>query len=168
MRNEETPRSERADADMLDGLGNVERDDWAEFWRTWIRKKDKHRAELAYRRARHVATAEQILTAARAYAASVVGVPAAQTRWAVEWLAAAEWEPKPTASTTPRPARARRRRDPSKPVRRPHGVTRVASADPEHPRDRWCRAHGIKVEEYERRKGDADWLERIKRRGIVA
>lgn len=38
----------------------------------------------------------------------------------------------------------------------------------EDPRARWCRLHGITVEEYEARKGDAEWLDRIKRRGVVA
>lgn len=38
----------------------------------------------------------------------------------------------------------------------------------EDARARWCRLHGITVEEYEQRKGDAEWLERIKRRGVVA
>lgn len=38
----------------------------------------------------------------------------------------------------------------------------------EDARARWCRLHGITVEEYEARKGDAEWLERIKRRGVVA
>lgn len=38
----------------------------------------------------------------------------------------------------------------------------------ESPRDRWCREHGVTVEEYERMKGDSEWLERVKRRGKVA
>ncbi|WP_417556132.1 hypothetical protein [Microbacterium sp.] len=43
----------------------------------------------------------------------------------------------------------------------------VAPRD-EDARARWCRLHGVTVEEYEQRKGDAVWLERIKRRGVVA
>lgn len=38
----------------------------------------------------------------------------------------------------------------------------------EDARARWCRMHGITVEEYEVRKGDTAWLEMIKRRGVVA
>ncbi|WP_336647554.1 hypothetical protein [Microbacterium sp. MMO-10] len=38
----------------------------------------------------------------------------------------------------------------------------------EDPRARWCREHGVTIEEYEARKGDREWLERIKRRGVQA
>ncbi|OJU41797.1 MAG: hypothetical protein BGN97_03585 [Microbacterium sp. 69-10] len=38
----------------------------------------------------------------------------------------------------------------------------------EDARAKWCRLHGVTVEEYEAKKGDAEWLERIKRRGVVA
>jgi hypothetical protein len=33
---------------------------------------------------------------------------------------------------------------------------------------RWLREHGVNAEEYERRKGDAEWLNMINRRGRVA
>lgn len=38
----------------------------------------------------------------------------------------------------------------------------------EDPKAKWCREHGITVDEYEARKGDVEWLEMIKRRGVVA
>ncbi|MDR6867884.1 hypothetical protein J2Y69_002492 [Microbacterium resistens] len=38
----------------------------------------------------------------------------------------------------------------------------------EDPRARWCREHGVTVEQYEARKGDAEWLSLIERRGVVA
>ena len=44
--------------------------------------------------------------------------------------------------------------------------SRAAAPEGEDPRARWCREHGVTVEEYEARKGDREWLERIKRRGV--
>jgi hypothetical protein len=44
----------------------------------------------------------------------------------------------------------------------------TAAPRDEDARAKWCRLHGVTVEEYEQRKGDAVWLERIKRRGVVA
>jgi len=38
----------------------------------------------------------------------------------------------------------------------------------EDARAKWCREHGLTVEEYEARKGDAEWLDMIKRRGVVS
>lgn len=150
-------------------LGPLVIDEWAQFWATYPRKKDRARAELAYRRARRVASAEVILDAARRYAAEVAGKPVAETRWAVEWLRAEPWRPD-AAPVTPRPAPlARRRRDPSKPRRAPHRVApvrRVLSV--EEQKAEWCRQHGITVEQYEARKDDREWIEMLKRRGIVA
>ncbi len=34
-------------------------------------------------------------------------------------------------------------------------------------KERWIRTHGLTVEEYEEKKGDPEWLEMIKRRGVV-
>lgn len=45
---------------------------------------------------------------------------------------------------------------------------KVGAPRDEDARAKWCRLHGVTVEEYEARKGDAEWLERIKRRGVVA
>lgn len=44
--------------------------------------------------------------------------------------------------------------------------TAVASRD-ESALERWCRRRGITVEEYERRKGEPGWLDRMKSRGIA-
>lgn len=150
-------------------LGPIEVDDFAEFWAVYPRHKDRARAEASYRRARHVASAEVILAAAREYAAVSAGKPAAETRWAVEWLRSEPWRPDP-APEAPSPASiARRRRGPSKPRRAPR---RTAPARPVlRPEERFaelCRSHGITVDEYHQRKEEPGWLDRIKRRGIVA
>lgn len=150
------------DADALD-LGPLDIDEFSEFWQAYPRKKDRRRAEAGYRRARHVASADEILKAARAYAREVDGEPAERVRWAVEWLRAEPWRPE-VPPVAPRPApRKRRRRDPSRPRRSPHNTSRVRPT-PEEQRDRWCREHGVTVAEYEARKTDAEWLEAIKRR----
>ncbi|WP_433584581.1 hypothetical protein [Microbacterium hydrocarbonoxydans] len=44
----------------------------------------------------------------------------------------------------------------------------AASPQDESPKARWLREHGLTEAEYEQRKGDKEWLERIERRGIVA
>lgn len=151
--------------DTLD-LGPLDLDEFAEFWQAYPRKKDRRRAEGGYRRARHVATAGEILTAARAYAVEVENLPVERVRWAIEWLRAEPWKPA-AAPITPRPApRRRRRKDPSKP-RRLVTTTRVRLSAEEQ-KSSWCAAHGISVEEYETNRHDAEWLELIKRRGIVA
>jgi len=38
----------------------------------------------------------------------------------------------------------------------------------EQQQEKWLREHGVTAEEFEARKGDSEWLERIKRRGKVA
>lgn len=38
----------------------------------------------------------------------------------------------------------------------------------ESPREKWIRTHGLTPEEYEAKKGDAEWLKMIERRGVVA
>lgn len=38
----------------------------------------------------------------------------------------------------------------------------------ETPKERWIRSHGLTVEEYEKNKGDAEWLAMVERRGVVA
>lgn len=150
-------------------LGPLEIDEFAEFWAVYPRHKDRARAEVSYRRARRVASAEVILGAARRYAADVAGKPVSETRWAVEWLRAEPWRPD-AAPVTPRPSPSpRRRRDASKPRRAPHRVApvrRVLSV--EEQKAEWCRQHGITVDEYEDRKDDREWIEMLKRRGIVA
>lgn len=152
--------------DTLD-LGVLEVNEFAEFWTAYPRHKDRARAEVAYRRARHIATAEEILNAARAYAASVAGQPAEHARWAVEWLRAEPWKPD-AAPVPPRPpTRVRRRRNPSVPLRAPHAVTRVRESA-EDQKAKWCRQHGVTLAEYEQRKGDKSWLDRVILRGIVA
>jgi len=152
-------------SDTLD-LGPVEIDDFAEFWQAYPRHKDRRRAEGAYRRARKVATAGEILDAARSYATSVAGQPIDRTRWAVEFLRAEPWRPA-AEPVTPRPApRRRRRKDPSKP-RRLATTTRVRPLTIEEQKAKWCREHGITVAEYEKRKGDTEWLALVKRRGVV-
>lgn len=145
-------------------LGPLDIDEFAEFWQVYPRHKDRRRAEGAYRRARKVATAEEILAAARAYAASVEGQPVERTRWAVEWLRAEPWRPE-AAPVTPRPAPRARRRS-KNPERRLKTTTRVR--EPETSKQRWLRRHGVTEAEYEQNKGDQEWLDRIKRRGIVA
>ncbi|WP_144795725.1 hypothetical protein [Microbacterium paludicola] len=35
-------------------------------------------------------------------------------------------------------------------------------------KERWIRTHGLTVAEYEAKKGDAEWLKMIERRGVVA
>lgn len=59
-------------------------------------------------------------------------------------------------------------------IRRTHKENLAKGWKPTHvmvrdetPQEEWCRKRGITVEEYERRKGDKDWLERIKRQGVV-
>ena len=153
-------------AGVLD-LGPLEVDEFAEFWAVYPRHKDRARAAVAYGRARRVATAAQILEAARAYAASVAGRPAAETRWAVEWLRAEPWRPEAPPVSPPAPTRRRRRADPSKP-RRLRTTTSVRPLTATEQRDRWCREHGVTVAEYESRKGDKKWLDKIIRRGQVA
>lgn len=37
----------------------------------------------------------------------------------------------------------------------------------ESPKERWIRTHGLTVAEYEAKKGDAEWLAMIERRGVV-
>lgn len=149
-------------------LGELEVDEFEALWSIFRPRRDRRRAEGAFRRARKVASFEEIMNAARAYSIEVENVPTDRLRSAVDWLRAEPWKPE-APPVAPRPAPRTRRRRPNSPVRRPHGVTRVS--DPalrESARDRWCRRHGITADEYEARKGDAEWLERIKRRGIVA
>lgn len=38
----------------------------------------------------------------------------------------------------------------------------------ETPKERWIRTHGLTPDEYEKNKGNAEWLQMIKRRGVVA
>lgn len=38
----------------------------------------------------------------------------------------------------------------------------------ETPKQKWIRTHGLTVAEYEKNKGDAEWLQMIERRGVVA
>ncbi len=150
-------------------LGPLDIDEFVEFWAVYPRHKDRARAEVSYRRARRVASAEVILEAARRYAAGVAGKPVSQTRWAVEFLRAEPWR-SDAAPLTPRPDPSpRRRRDPSKARRAPHRTSpaRPVKSVDEQKAD-WCRRHGITVEEYEARKDDREWIELLKRRGIVA
>ncbi|MEV4737157.1 MULTISPECIES: hypothetical protein [unclassified Microbacterium] len=44
----------------------------------------------------------------------------------------------------------------------------AATPRDESPKERWLREHGVTAAEYEQKKGDKEWLERIERRGIVA
>lgn len=153
--------------ELLD-LGEVEVDEFAEFWAAYPRHKDRARAEGLYRRARKLWSAEVILSAAREYAAEVDGKPAAEIRWAVEWLRAEPWRPD-AAPLPPVPTpRARRRRDPSKPRRAPHRVAPARPLTAAEQKAKWCREHGITVEQYNERKGDREWIETLKRRGKVA
>jgi len=46
--------------------------------------------------------------------------------------------------------------------------TRSAAPADEDPKAKWLREHGVTAAEFEAKKGDAEWLERIKRRGKVA
>jgi len=150
-------------ADTLD-LGPVEVDEFREFWKLWPRHKDTARAEAAYWRARRIASAEEILTAAREYAATVAGKPADQCRWAVEWLRAEPWRPATTTSPTPAASPARRRRRRPGPRRAPHITAPVRLTEAEK-RAQWLRVHGVTEEEFEAKKGDQEWLEKVKRRG---
>jgi len=38
----------------------------------------------------------------------------------------------------------------------------------ESPKERWIRTHGLTVVEYEKNKGNAEWLDKVNRRGVVA
>lgn len=152
--------------ELLD-LGPLDIDEFAEFWAVYPRHKDRARAEVSYRRARRVAPAEVILEAAQRYAAEVAGTPVSEARWAVEWLRAEPWLPDAASVTPLRVPSRRRRRDPSRPRRAPHLTARPAlSADEQ--KAEWCRQHGITVEEYEQRRDDREWIELLKRRGVVA
>lgn len=151
-------------AEMLD-VGPVDVDEFALWWSVYPRHKDRRRAEGAYTRARKLATADEILTATRDYAASAAGRPAEQIRWAIEFLRAEPWKPE-TPAITPRPApRKRRRRDPSKP--RLSVTTRVRPTAAEQ-RLEWIRSHGLTEAEYEANKSDREWLALVERRGIVS
>lgn len=157
MTTSETPRS-----DTLD-LGELQIDEFALWFSAYPRHRDRQRAAASFVRARRVASLDEIMAATRAYAASVEGKPAKDILWPVRFLRDEPWR-LPVPPVTPRQA-ARPRRRSSKPRRAPHRTSRLRDA--ESPRERWCRRHGITVEEYEARKGDKEWLERIQRRGIA-
>lgn len=150
-------------------LGPLEVDEFRQFWAVWPRRKDTARAEAAYWRARRVASAEEILAAAEAYAAEIEGKPAEQIRWAVNWLREEPWRPG-DRNLSPAPAPTRRRRRRPGPRRAPRFAAPVHEPTEEEKRAEWCRVHGITVQELEERQklGDREWLERIKRRGRVA
>lgn len=151
---------EQSDESTLD-LGELDFSEFESFWRTFPRRRDRRRAEGAFARARKLSSFEDIISAARAYADDVEGVPVERIRWPNEWLRASPWLPS-SAPVTPRPApQPRGRRDPSKPRRAPHKVTRVRDSA-EAQKRRWCHERGITVDEYEKKKGDAEWLSRMK------
>lgn len=155
-----------SDVETLD-LGELDFSEFEAFWSVFPRRRDRRRAEGAFMRARKLSSFEEIMAAARLYAAEIQGQPVERIRWPNEWLRAAPWLPD-AEPIAPRPApRRRARRDPSKPRRAPHQVTRVRLT-PEEQKAKWCRERGITISEYESRKGDVQWLERMKRRGVVA
>lgn len=45
--------------------------------------------------------------------------------------------------------------------------TRAMAPAGETPEQKWCREHGVTVDEYRARKDDREWVEMIKRRGSV-
>lgn len=47
---------------------------------------------------------------------------------------------------------------------KPSGKPRADESE----KERWIRTHGLTVAEYEAKKGDAEWLKMIERRGVVA
>ncbi|PKQ36534.1 MAG: hypothetical protein CVT61_00215 [Actinobacteria bacterium HGW-Actinobacteria-11] len=148
-------------SDVLD-LGPIEIDEAALWWSFYPRHKDKARALAGYARARKLATAEEILAATKAFAASVEGKPASQIAFAVSWLRSEPWRPQAAPVVPPpAPTRRRRRADPSRPQRR-RTTTRVRPLSAEDQKRRWCHERGITVKEYEARKHDADWLNRMK------
>lgn len=55
-----------------------------------------------------------------------------------------------------------------RPVRAPHRTTQVRAMTEVEKKARWLREHGVTAEEFEAKKGDAEWLDRIKRRGRIA
>lgn len=154
------------DAETLD-LGELDFSEFEAFWRVFPRRRDRRRAEGAFRRARKLSSFEEIMAAARLYAAEVGGQSVERIRWPNEWLRTAPWLPD-AMPIAPRPSpRRHARRVSSKPRRAPHQVTRVRLTVEEQ-KAKWCREHGITISEYESRKADVEWLERMKRRGVVA
>lgn len=154
------------DAETLD-LGELDFSEFEAFWGVFPRRRDRRRAEGAFMRARKLSSFKEIMCAARLYAAEVRGQPVERIRWPNEWLRAEPWLPD-AVPIAPRSApRRRARRDSSKPRRAPHRVTRIRLTVEEQ-KAKWCREHGITIAEYESRKDDVEWLERVKRRGVVA
>ncbi len=148
-------------------LGELQISEFDAFWSVFRPRRDRARAEGAFRRARRVARFEDIMRAAEAYANEKAGTAASELRSAVDWLRAEQWKSE-KAPITPRPApRRRRRADTSKP-RRIRSTTRVRQPEREtadQMKRRWCHERGITVAEYEQRKHDLEWIERMKTAG---
>lgn len=53
-------------------------------------------------------------------------------------------------------------------VERGWKAPRVVAPAGETPEQKWCREHGVTVDDYRQRKDDREWVEMIKRRGKVA
>lgn len=148
--------------DTLD-LGPVVVDEAALWWNSYPRHRDKSRALATFARARKIASFEQIMSATAALTESVRGKRAAEIPYAVSFLRAEPWRPASPPITLPAPARRRRASGP----RRLRVTTRAQELTASEQRDRWCHQHGVTVVEYEQNKHDADWLDLIKRRGII-
>lgn len=149
-------------------LGDVEVDDFALWWSVFPRRRDRARAEGAYWRARRVTSAAVLLDAARRYAAESAGMPVGEMRWPVEFLRSEPWLDSASRPAATAIISRRRRRDPSKPRRAPYQTAPARALTEAEMRAQWLRHHGLTEEEFEARKGEPGWLDRIRRRGRVA
>ncbi|WP_308467776.1 hypothetical protein [Rathayibacter soli] len=140
-------------------IGAVDVDEFAEFWAAYPRHKDRFRAVASYRRARRIASHDDLLDGARRYAAETAGRDVSQIRIATSWLSSEAWGPArqhvtPAARQIVHAPHSGRR----------HGVRRVVK---ETPKQKWCRRHGVSVEEFDARRGDREWIDLLVRRGVL-